>query len=43
MIYTYATGTVASTLTGSTTWSDNATSDGVNAEVVVSAAMLLPL
>ena len=39
----YATGTVASTLTGSTTWSDNATLDGVNAEVVVSAAMYAAL
>ena len=41
--HTYATGTVASTLTGSTTWSDNATSDGVNAEVVVTPAMLAAL
>ena len=41
--HTYATGTVASTLTGSTTWSDNATSDGVNAEVVVTAAMYAAL
>ena len=41
--HTYAIGTVASTLTGSTTWSDNATSDGVNAEVVVSAAMYAAL